>query len=486
MADFIMNIFRILPAMLVVAMSANAQNVEKLHISDIKAGRDGSRFNVTMTISPCDFKLSLNREIEIVPVIWSSDSTEAIQLPAVIIAGKNMYYYNVRNDRPAQPNILYRAGKGEPVAYSQQIEYLPWMETATLGFIQRELGCCGAPKSEPETTPVARIDYRPRRFEPQFIYTRPQASGEKTVNLKGQAYIDFPVNRTEIYPDYRKNPQELLKILKSIDAVKGNPDAKVKQISLKGFASPEGPYQNNIRLAKGRTQALKDYVGRQYDFAPSVYSTSYEPEDWEGLRDSLEVSFLPERDAMLALIAENIEPDRKDALLKQRFPADYAYILKNIYPALRHTDYVITYTVRQYTDINEIRQVMETRPQDLSLEEFYLLAQSYPAGSKDFDEVFDIAVRMFPSDPVANLNAANAAMTSGQMERAEKYLSRAGSSAQADYARGLFLALRKDYDNSIAVLEKAAKAGLSEASHAIEAIQTVQSTQEPVTWLEQN
>ncbi len=61
---------------------------------------------------------------------------------------------------------------------------------------------------------------------------------------------------------------------------------------------------------------------------------------------------------------------------------------------------------------------MAERPNELSLEEFYLLAQSYPAGSKEFDEVFDIAVRMFPNDPVANLNAANAAMASGHLDSA--------------------------------------------------------------------
>ena len=478
-----MKLLRIFPAVLAVAFASQAQNVEKLHISDIEAGRDGSRFNVSMKVRPCDFKLSLNREIEIIPVIWSADSSQAVQLPSLMIAGKNMYYYNVRNDRPGEPNLLYRAGKGETVSYSQSTEYLPWMETSTLGFTQRELGCCGDPEGEPETTPVARIDYRPNVYEPHYLYTRPQATSEKIINLKGQAYVDFPVNRTEIYPDYRKNPQELLKILKSIDAVKGNADAKVKQITLKGFASPEGPYNNNVRLAKGRTQALREYVGRQYDFPASVYSTSYEPEDWEGLRDSLEVSFLPQRDAMLALISQDIEPDRKDALLKQRFPVDYAYILKNIYPALRHTDYVITYTVRKYTDVNEIKRVMESRPQDLSLEEFYLLAQSYSAGSKEFDEVFDIAVRMFPNDTVANLNAANAAMSTGQFERAEKYLFRSGSGPQANYARGILLALKKDYDASISMLEKAQKEDLPEAGQAIEAIKAAQRHKTPVRFI---
>ena len=72
------------------------------------------------------------------------------------------------------------------------------------------------------------------------------------------------MNRTEIHPDYRRNPEELKKILSTIDAVKNDADSKIISISIKGYASPEGSYSNNIRLAKGRTETLKEYVRKQY------------------------------------------------------------------------------------------------------------------------------------------------------------------------------------------------------------------------------
>ena len=62
-------------------------------------------------------------------------------------------------------------------------------------------------------------------------------------------------------------------------------------IHIHGFASPEGPYMNNKRLAEGRTAALKDYISDQYDFPDSLFTINYTPEDWEGvgrlLRDSV-------------------------------------------------------------------------------------------------------------------------------------------------------------------------------------------------------
>ena len=58
-----MNIIKTFPAVILVAsaFSVQAQNVEKLHISGIEAGKDGDRFNVSMKVSPRDYRLSLNR-----------------------------------------------------------------------------------------------------------------------------------------------------------------------------------------------------------------------------------------------------------------------------------------------------------------------------------------------------------------------------------------------------------------------------------------
>lgn len=70
-------------------------------------------------------------------------------------------------------------------------------------------------------------------------------------------------------------------------------DVQFKAMTIKGYASPEGSYTNNVRLAKGRTATLKDYVLGQYSFPSSIIATSYEPEDWEGLRRYVENQTLP-------------------------------------------------------------------------------------------------------------------------------------------------------------------------------------------------
>lgn len=110
---------------------------------------------------------------------------------------------------------------------------------------------------------------------------------------------------------------------------------------------------------------------------------------------------------------------------------------------------------------------MREQPQKLSLNEFYLVAQQYEPGTVEFTDVFETAVRMFPSDETANLNAANAAMRSGDLNGAERYLDKAGNTPEAAYARGALSIHRKDYDEARRYLNEAKALGVKQADITI-------------------
>jgi tetratricopeptide (TPR) repeat protein len=112
---------------------------------------------------------------------------------------------------------------------------------------------------------------------------------------------------------------------------------------------------------------------------------------------------------------------------------------------------------------------MRTEPQKLSLEEFYILAQTYEAGSKELDELWEVAVRMYPDDEIANFNAANSAIDKGDFERAERYLNKAGKRAEVDYTRGCIEVLKEHYEASLPHLRKALEGGIQAAAPVIEA-----------------
>lgn len=286
----------------------------------------------------------------------------------------------------------------------------------------------------------------------------------KSRSLSGSAYIDFPVDQTVIYPDYRRNTVELGKIQATIDSVRNDKDITITSVWLKGFASPESPYKHNTDLAIGRTAALKKHIGQLYHFADNIIQTDYEPEDWAGLRRYVEQSNIDHRTEILVMIDSDMEPDAKEAKIKRTYPEEYRFMLQNFYPALRHTDYRIDYNIRTFSEADEIRRIMAEQPQKLSLNEFYLVAGKYEPGTDEFTEVFNTAVRMFPNDEIANLNAANAAIRRDDFGTARRYLDKAGDSAEAVYARGA-LAVREGYiDTARRYLSKAKEMGLEKAA----------------------
>ncbi len=418
---------------------AGAQNVAQLAVSDMEIAREEAEMTIDFTVSPKELYVKSISQMTIIPEIMSADSIYIVELPPVVIAGRNRWLLWQRTKEAMRPENLLHSGKSEPLHYHAAVAYEEWMDHSIIRFRESVTGCNSCPELN-DVIPVAMFDEIPMEEQTTNYmenYIQPKAESTKVRHLEGQAYIDFPVNKIEIYPDYRRNSIELAKIIATIDTVKNDPDCTVSAVSLKGYASPEGSYSNNERLAKGRTQTLCDYVMSHYDFPKKIVSTAYEPEDWAGLRRWLEGSDIENKEGILAIVDSELAPDPKDLKIKKTYPVQYAYILKEVYPALRHSDYRIEYVIRSFTDTDEIRKLVKTAPQKLSLEEFFLAANACEPGSDEYYEIFETAVRMYPTDEIANMNAAISAMLNDDNKKAAQYLERAGNSSHADYLREL-------------------------------------------------
>jgi hypothetical protein len=170
--------------------------------------------------------------------------------------------------------------------------------------------------------------------------------------LKGRAYVSFPINRSEVREDFRNNLVELERLRHTIDSVSATPGIDIVQIQLKGFASPEGSYANNDRLARERTSSLTRYIIEHTNISPMLFHTAYEPEDWQGLRAFVDTTtMVTNRQALLDIIDSDREPDDKLAYLQKSFPDDYAKLKLKAFPLLRHTDYQIDYVQTNVTSI---------------------------------------------------------------------------------------------------------------------------------------
>ena len=450
------------------SLGIGAQDLGGVRVENLHLERNGAYLKVQMEVHLDSLQVERNRAVLLTPSIVQGD--DSLALPSIGLYGRTRYYQYVRGDEgmlSGPDELTYKASEmPQSVAYQTLVEYESWMNHSQLEFVRRDFGCCRTLLAEQG---VVFAGYREAvDWLPALAYVRPEAKGEKCFALSGSAFVDFPVDQTVIYPDYRRNEAELGKIQATIDSVRNDRDIHITAVWLKGYASPEGSYAHNTYLARERTAALKRHVCRLYDFDENIIKTEYEPEDWAGLRRYVKASNLEHRTEILALIDSGSEPDGKERRIRVAYPADYRFLLQNCYPALRHTDYRIEYTVRRFSDVGEIKRILLTQPQKLSLDEFYLAAQTCEPGSTEFNEVFETAVRMYPNDPVANLNAANTALQRRDTLAAARYLAKAGQAPEAVYARGVLALLTEDYDEARTLFWQAGQAGVKQAEEALE------------------
>lgn len=432
---------------------------------DIRKQRDSVVIRMNLNLS--GMEVGRNRSIVVTPLFYAEGEEE--WLPAIEVMGRTRYLYYQRNEESLyadSPYTIIKKDKNatQQVGYQVSVPYRKWMDRASL-VVAEDTCQCGE-VSKGNSILLAQADLV---FTPRLAYISPQAETRKARALSGEAYLDFPVNKTVIYPEYRRNTAELAKIRATIDTIRTDKDFSITRISLKGYASPEGRYAANVRLSEGRTDALKDYLMGEYGFEASLFRTNAGAENWAGLRKYVAQSGLADKEAILAIIDSEEEPDAKEQRIRREHAASYRILLQDCYPALRRTDYTVDYVIRGF-NVEEAKEVIKTRPQNLSLQEMFAVAQTYQPGSEEFNHVFDVAVRLYPADPIANLNAANALLERKEAAQALKFLDKAGDTPQADNARGVAMILLERYDEAEQYLHRAAQAGVSEANENLKYI----------------
>ena len=461
---------------LAAAVPALAQNT--VPVSDVELNHEGDNMVVSMNVDLSALKP--DGSITLVPVLYKGDTFE--NLRPVGVYSRGLFYHFAREARSDQPfaegELKYLSSKAPAsVPYVFALPYKDWMDGASLRVDTEKVGCCGKPGDSVTGEPLATfVDPIPEliKFTPKYLHVRPGAEAVvKERSVSGEAYVIFPSGKTVVDPKYRGNASELQKIRATIDSVAVDPDIQITGIVLRGNSSPEGKFASNEKLSQARTESIKSYVSGLYQMPDGVFKAEAVAENWDGLKEAVEASSYANKEKLLEIINSDLDPDKKEARLKSKYPKDWKKLVADIFPSLRRTDYKVGYTVRSYTTVDEIRQVMRTKPQNLSLNEFFLLSQGLEPGTPEFNEIFSIAAAVYPDDPVANINAANAAMGIGALDRAEQYLDHAGDSPKVVYTRGVAAALREDYAGASAIFAEAAKAGVSEAKAAKKLVDSI-------------
>jgi outer membrane protein OmpA-like peptidoglycan-associated protein len=464
-------------ASLMLAQALPAQG-EGTHssLTQVRAGvtRSGNKAGVDMTISLDSLHVRSGQRLILRPLICGTQDT--LQLTPIVINGRKAGVMYRRNDEEQIDGaMVVNAKQKDPreVTYSARVPYRDWMNGSHVYIVEDRCGC-GITKASNLGDPLAALSQPVNTdlSQLQYNYLTPAVEAVKERSESGCAYVNFPVNLTVIYDTYHENKRELGKILNSINKVKEDSHIDIERITIHGYASPEGPYANNTRLAEGRAAAVAKYVSDLERIPEDKFIVRSTPEDWGGLIDSIKARNFLQGNQMLKMINEEGDADKRDQMLRENFPDEYATLLSEVYPRLRHSNYTIQFAVRAFT-LEEAREYMTTHPDYLSEDEYFMVANSYPKGSTERQKALQQAAAQFPDDETAQLNAAIAALEGNDLTTAASYLQKAGDSQTAHNVRGVIAMHNGDYATARDEFSLAAADGNAEAAHNLKMAEAI-------------
>lgn len=164
---------------------------------------------------------------------------------------------------------------------------------------------------------------------------------DKFVTVEDRNYIQFFVGDTRVVDTLGDNRRQLDKITGLMRQIVEQQEFYVDTITLTAASSPEGAYAFNERLSQGRAAALKRYLVRRYGRSiDTMLTVRWVAEDWAELTTRIRTDReIVNRDAILELIVEEKNPDRREQAIRQQFSKEYAYIRSVIYPQLRAVNF---------------------------------------------------------------------------------------------------------------------------------------------------
>lgn len=440
------------------------------------AEKEGNTLNLSIDVILEDVHIPSQGMLVLTPVITTVNQ-EKHPLPPAVIAGGKRYkvverLFDYDNPVFAQtPQVFVkRKGKSQIVSLSYTLPYEEWLHGSDLYIYGDASGCVSCENIQNreliEKNIVAPL---PPVFKPQYVvsYIVPEAE-VKQRSEKYVARINYVVDRYELLPNFKNNATILREVDAVIKELQSNPDLTITHHTSIGYASPEGNFNSNLTLSTNRAKSFINYLQQKYNWDTAKIRYEGKGEDWDGLKKAvLDHPNVPHRQEVISII-DNISDiaRRKKALQTLEGGSVYAMLLREVYPPLRRNEFEISYIARSF-NVEEAREIIRKRPQLLNLNEMFLVANSYPKDSKEFKEVFDIAVRMFPDNVISKINAAAMEIETGSSERAIERL-QGINTAEAWNNLGVAYATKENFETARRYFQQAIQAGNNNAIHNLD------------------
>lgn len=248
---------------------------------------------------------------------------------------------------------------------------------------------------------------------------------ERVIKEKYDADIMFQIQQANVRnSEIAKEDVEEWRYI--VQNAKETPNQNVS-VEVQSYASPDGGRELNEKLSEQRerntTSALKKEFKKQ-DMASVAIDAHYTAQDWEGFRELVEQSNLPDKDLVLRVLSMYPDPESREREIKN-ISAVFRQLADDVLPRLRRSRLIANVEIVGKSDA-EIQEWVAKAPGHLSIEEL-LYAGTLAESFQEKMRIYQIVNQIFGKDYRAYNNIGALYYAQGRFAEAEKWFNKAAT-----------------------------------------------------------
>lgn len=284
---------------------------------------------------------------------------------------------------------------------------------------------------------------------------------------KQEANIKFLINQANLRKSELKNNSvgEFVKLLKEIN--KDREGLNLQNVEIQAYASPEGGFKFNDKLANKRQNVSEKYVHKEMKSAgvEGNLDAHYTAQDWEGFQQLVQASDIQDKDVILRVLSMYKDPQEREQQIRN-MSEGFRELADAILPELRRSRLIIHYETIGRND-EQIKAQYNEDAAKLSADELLYYATLEEDAAKK-EEIYAKTAQLYTNDYRPLNNQAVMAFNRGDEAKAKELLAQAitksNNAAEANATLGLIALKNGNVAEAENLIAKAADANaLNEA-----------------------
>ena len=255
-------------------------------------------------------------------------------------------------------------------------------------------------------------------MDPEFVIRPKVRSG------RGEARLQFAINRYDIRLDMGRNRAELDSMVATLQPVLTDSLATINSIEINGMASADGSFATNTALARNRANAAMQWLVARLKVPAAVrrlIKVGSKPEGWEPVLAAMTADGHPDSLAVKHILETYTEGnDDVQEYYIRRLPC-WGDIRQKYLQKDRRVEYIYTYTLRSFTDDAELLAMYRTRPDAFNEDELLRVASLAQTDGQRM-EVYRTIQHYCPQSQVAANNLASLYLRQDREDEARRVL----------------------------------------------------------------